>query len=218
MRQDPAVEWRRLSEHYQSLNDDDLQELAADMVDLTDTAQQALREEMKRRRLSDSSPPSSGAPQEAEINEEPPRSDLDLYVPPAPGTDEDQDSSETVEYTWKTALCDCETREQARQLTEALRRAGIDSWLRSTSRRFPQIMVAADQLEQARMIAAQPIPAEIVAEVKRETEHGPEYFEMPVCPKCGAQDPLLLGVDPANQWRCEACGKEWAEAEAATPA
>ena len=69
------------------------------------------------------------------------------------------------------------------------------------------MLVAADQLEQARAIAAQPIPQEIIEESKTEV---PE-FELPVCPKCGAADPVLEGVDPVNTWRCEACGYEWTE-------
>ena len=68
-------------------------------------------------------------------------------------------------------------------------------------------MVAADQLDQAREIAARPIPKEIVEQSKMQT---PE-FEPPVCPNCGAGDPVLESVDPVNSWRCEACGKEWSE-------
>jgi uncharacterized protein (DUF983 family) len=41
----------------------------------------------------------------------------------------------------------------------------------------------------------------------------PEY-ELPVCPKCGAGDPVLEGVDPFNSWLCEACGNEWTESAA----
>lgn len=215
---DPATEWRRLTEHYRSLSDQELQELSANLNDLTEVAQQVLRDEMKVRGLSEPWPATSAAPKEGEISEERGRWDLSFYdTPPAIGADEDQDESEPVEYSWKTELCECETREQAWQLAEALRRAGIDSWLQASRRGYPGIMVAADQLEQARMIVAQPISKEIVEEVRQDLESGPS-FEMPCCPTCGAQDPLLESVDPANQWRCGACGRRWVEEETISPA
>ena len=150
---DPATEWRRLTEHYRSLSDDELRELSADMADLTEVAHQVLRDEMKTRGLSESRAAPSLAPKKAVISQERDRWDLSLYdIPPAIGADENQDQSEPVEYSWKTELCECETREQVWQLAEALRRAGIDSWVQGVSERsayYPKVMVAADQLEQA---------------------------------------------------------------------
>jgi transposase-like protein len=78
-------------------------------------------------------------------------------------------------------------------------------------------MVAADQLESAVEIVARPIPQDVIDEC---SEEAPE-FEPPSCPKCGAGDPVLEGVDPVNSWRCEACGNQWTEtvgtADAAAP-
>jgi hypothetical protein len=142
-----------------------------------------------------------------------------------------QDNEAPLEYTWKTPLCECESMEQARRLSETLRLAGVESWIdepdtgfrhedfvyTGTELRNPRVMVAADQLEQARAIAANPIPKEVVEESKLPV---PE-FEMPKCPRCGAGDPALEGVNPFNSWRCEACGKQWTESgegEAAGPA
>jgi ribosomal protein S27AE len=217
---DPAAEWRRLTEHYKSLSDDELRELSADKADLTEVAQQALRDEIKLRGLSESKPTTSVDAKEVEINEELPSRDFDFaLIPPARGADEDRsDPNERVEYTWKTVLCDCETQEQAQQLAEALLRAGITSWVRGRGRRCPQIMVAADQLEEARMIANQPIPQDIIDQLKKDAEGPEEYFELPDCPTCGAGDPFLEGVDPANRWRCGACGRRWIEEETAAPA
>jgi transposase-like protein len=67
--------------------------------------------------------------------------------------------------------------------------------------------VAADQLEEAREIAARPIPQEIVELSQMEV---PE-FEPPKCPQCGAEDPVLEGAEPVNAWLCEVCGKQWTE-------
>jgi hypothetical protein len=108
--------------------------------------------------------------------------------------------------------------EHANLLREALQRAGIESWLDSQGESVhhkgiefatPRVMVAADQLEQARVIAANPIPEQTVEEQKNATP----VFEMPRCPHCGAKDPALEGVDPFNLWRCESCGNQWTEPE-----
>jgi hypothetical protein len=216
---DPATEWRRLSEHYRSLSDAELRELGADSADLTEVAQQVLHDEMKTRGLGE---PGTNSPdvatKQAATATIDSREDLDVYVPSADGTDDDQQVDGPVEYTWKTLLCECETQEQARCLAEALRRAHIDSWVQIRGTLYPKIMVAADQLDQARTIADQPISQAIVDEVKADQSAPPEYFESPKCPNCGAGDPTLEAVDPTNQWRCEGCGKSWAETEAVSPA
>jgi ribosomal protein S27AE len=215
---DLAAEWRRLTEHYRSLSDQELQDLSADLNDLTEVARQVLRDEMKVRGLSEPRPATSAAPKEGEISKERGRWDLSFYdTPPAIGADEDGDESERAEFSWKTELCECETREQVWQLAEALRRAGIDRWVQGDGRRYPRIMVAADQLERARMVASQPVSRDIVDEVRQGLESRPS-FEMPCCPTCGAQDPLLEPVDPANRWRCGACGRRWVEEETISPA
>jgi hypothetical protein len=135
-----------------------------------------------------------------------------------PGTADEADSPQ--KYTWKTLLCECETGEEALQLAAVLRHSGIETWIEGrrgsyspfaqVDQGFPRILVPADRLEEAREIAASPIPKEIVEESKIEA---PE-FESPVCPKCGAEDPVLDGVDPVNSWFCEACENEWTEAAA----
>jgi tRNA(Ile2) C34 agmatinyltransferase TiaS len=77
---------------------------------------------------------------------------------------------------------------------------------------YPRVVVAADQLEQAREIAARPIPQEIIDEFNAP----PEEYKPPVCPKCGAEDPVLESADPVNSWLCESCGEQWSDpAEAA---
>jgi hypothetical protein len=94
-----------------------------------------------------------------------------------------------------------------------LRRQGIESWIRALANSdgidlvTPRVLVAADELDRARAIAAQPIPPDILEEAEIEV---PE-FAPPVCPKCGAHDPVLESVDPVNAWFCEACGAEWTD-------
>ena len=130
---------------------------------------------------------------------------------PDEAVESDQDDKrESTDYTWKTVLCDCETTEEAQYLADALGKSGLDSWIqnpREFGRRYARVLVAADQLEQARAIAAQPIPKEIIDESKVEV---PE-FVAPKCPKCGAEDPILESAEPANHWRCEQCDAEWSD-------
>lgn len=224
MQIDPTFEFRRLAEEYHARTNDELAELAEDFADLTEPAQQALRQEMQSRRLGDPSRVS------ASLNHDHPEPQAanapirgEELAPDLPSTvlartpeivadvnDNDADGASPHDYTWKTVLCDCETTEQAQELAEALRQAGLDSWIqppREFGRRYARVLVAADQLDQARTIAAEPISQEIVDDSKEEV---PE-FVAPVCPKCGASDPVLKGVDPQNTWRCEQCNAEWTD-------
>jgi ribosomal protein L37AE/L43A len=213
MHGNPAENWQRLTEHYREIGDGELLELAADFVDLTETAQQVLRNEMRNRGLDE-----SRAAGETRTNSDRPAHprwtgsvdpDAGANEFSAPGANGEDDLPR--EFTWKTTLCECDDREQAWQIYEVLRQAGIESWIEGPGARRstgnPRVAVAADQLEEAREIAARPIPQEIV-DLSRLEE--PE-FEPPKCPKCGAEDPVLESVEPANAWLCEACGKQWTE-------
>lgn len=137
-------------------------------------------------------------------------------VPDTPDSEPGPESDGQVDYTWETPLCDCDTLLQARELSEALKQAGIESWIEApgTGSRYasfslssPRVLVAADQLDQARAIAAQPIPRQIIDDTQTEI---PDY-QPPKCPECGAPDPILEGVDPTNSWRCEQCGQSWSD-------
>jgi len=228
MQTDPALEWRRLTEHYREIGDEELRQLAADFADLTETAQQVLAQEMRSRGLVDPrgpSQPAQHAESAVQAIESPLRAgntpeDNDSIsthaasvlgvrspelVPETPEADTD-DTGEH-DYTWRTYLCECETRQQALELCEALKRGGIDCWIASYGLVYPRVLVAADQLDQARAIAAQPIPQEIIDDSKTDA---PEY-EVPKCPKCGVEDPILESVEPTNHWRCEQCDFEWSE-------
>ncbi len=206
MQANPIEEWQRLTEQYRQMSDEELRELSADFANLTETAQQVLRSEMQKRGLDDPLSPAA-SPNSAD---QPWTPDLNSSGDP----DENQNADLPHEYTWKTALCECDDQEQASQIYEVLRRAGIESWIEQPgSSRYsldtgnPCVLVAADQLNQARQIAAQPIPQDIIDQSKIVA---PE-FEPPVCPQCGDKDPVLESVDPVNSWLCEACGKQWTD-------
>lgn len=199
MQIDPMENWRRLTGHYAQMTDGELLNLAGDFQDLTDTARDVLRDEMKKRGLGD--------PQAITADDAGPFQDAD-----------EEDASPAMTYVWKNLLCECNGREQAQQISEVLRQAGIESWIDASSTYSPylpvdpskarmRVMVASDELEEARALIAQPIPADIADRSGAEEE----AYEAPMCPSCGAPDPVLEGVDPTNAWRCEACGREWTD-------
>ncbi|MGD0548656.1 MAG: hypothetical protein ABR991_12635 [Terracidiphilus sp.] len=222
MRIDPLEEWRRLTEHYRQLSDEELFELEADFGDLTEQAQQILRSEMNSRRL-ERPCPASVEGDFAELATVP-RWEREADAPKdgaekagdgaGKAEDEEEYDGEPCEFTWKTPLCECEERVEAWQIYEVLKHAGIESWLEGPGFHdgrglsYPRVVVAADQLEQARAIIAQPIPQEIIDECNAT----PEEYKLPVCPKCGAEDPVLESADPVNSWLCESCGAQWSDA------
>jgi hypothetical protein len=236
MQIDPVQEWQRLTAEYREKYDGELLELARDYADLTETARQALRQELRSRGLRDPENPKSisnlqSAPREPS---QPPLVlgnapwagdpvDIAFGAFGAQGPQPVPDSSEMEaevdgphEYTWKTSLCECETSEQAQQLVEALQKKGIDAWVDGTGSKsryavsglnYSRVLVAADQLDEARAIADKPIPQEIIDDSKIEE---PEYV-VPKCPKCGAEDPILEAVEPSNTWHCDQCDAQWTE-------
>lgn len=213
------AEWQRLTQLYREMGDGELEELDADKGDLTEVAQHVLRDEMRKRGLDKQDKPraANGEASHAERFASPKWKSHGDWPE---GEEEAEEGDEPVEYTWKTPLCEFDDREEAWQIQEVLRQVGIESWLEgpgysiapysvATEMNNPQILVAADQLDQARAVLAKPIPQEIVEQSKSPIE---EYVP-PMCPSCGAEDPVLESADPVNSWRCEQCGRQWTEAE-----
>ena len=211
------AEWQRITEVYRGMYDDELINLVADQEDLTEIARQVLDLELKKRGLGDLSHAAPARP-----TPEPKRERRGVLIGNQGGASQivldykARHEEAPLEYSWKTPLCDCESAEQAQLLCETLRRAGIDNWIdepgsrvRHQGMELPnlRVLVAADQLEQARAVAANPIPKEIVEDSKF---NAPD-FAMPKCPQCGAGEPALEGVNPFNSWRCEGCGYQWME-------
>jgi hypothetical protein len=218
MQNDPSTEWQRLTRLYSEKTDEELDELADDFGNLTETAQQVLRDERKKRALPPPGPPQS-APQPDR------RPTFAHWNQPDAGSENDGDESQNEsaddlprEYTWKTLLRVCDSREEAWQISEVLKRARIESWIEAPEQGTlditgPRLLVAADQLDEARAIAARPVPQDIIDESKvRDTD-----FVPPTCPRCGAPDPLLESVEPSNKWRCDLCGARWSEPAASPP-
>ena len=219
MQTDPMEEWRRLTTHYGEMGDVEIRELANQINDLTDTARQILRDELKRRDISEKSLSSQATNREA-VDNDSAAVHWDSREVSYQDADDDVAEIGSVEYTWKTGLCRCDSIDEAAQRGEMLRRAGIESWVQRPGARFVvpwlelgvgdlQINVAADQLEQALAIMAHPIPQDIIDEIKE--EQSTPVYEIPRCPKCKAEDPTLESVEPSNNWLCESCGYTWSD-------
>jgi hypothetical protein len=209
MQSDPIVEWQRLTQLYREMGDGELEALDADKADLTEVAQQVLRDEIRKRGLDDAHKPSTERNQAGSFG----ASKWGTGVDTAVDEEAAAEGNPPVEYTWKLPLCECEDSEKAWQVKEMLRQAGIESWTDNGGYYVApelnnlRIVVAADQLDQARAVLSKPIPKEIVEQSKAPIE---EYVP-PVCPSCGTADPILEGADPVNSWRCESCGRQWTE-------
>jgi len=218
MQSDPLAEWRRLSALYGEMGDIEIEELGCQISDLTPTAQDVLRDELKKRGIA----PEPNT-QRLSTRQQPGSAEIHWQQEKNADADRDYDQSgeeQTVDYTWKVGLCRCESLEEAGARSEMLRRAGIDSWIQRPESRFVvpwlelgvgdiQINVGADQLDQARAILDQPIPQEVIDQLKEEAA-APEY-ELPTCPECGALDPVLESVEPSNNWLCESCDHTWSD-------
>ncbi len=217
MQQDPLEEWRRLTTLYGQMGDIEIRELAGQINDLVPNAQQILRDEMKKRSISTDQPISRAQASLDQSGAVPSyqEEDTDACL-----NGEDSGDGEARDYTWKVALCRCESLNEAAARSEMLRKAGVDSWIQRPGSRFVipwievgvgdiQINVAADQLEHAKAIAAQPIPQDILDQLAEEDAAPAD--ELPTCPHCHAADPTLESVEPSNSWLCESCGHTWSD-------
>jgi hypothetical protein len=215
MQNDAAQEWQRLTSLYAEKSDEELLELAADFGNLTETAQQVLRDEMRKRRLETpqalAAKPAEDARQlvfgqwnRAAAEQKPDDATEDFRND---GGDEPRD------YTWRTLLCECEDNDRAFLLSQSLTEAGIENWVEYSNAdplglpRLPRILVPADELEKASEIALRPIPQDIIDFSKTPVED----FVPPSCPKCGSPDSLLVTAEPTNTWGCDNCGAQWGD-------
>jgi hypothetical protein len=218
MQQDPMEEWRRLTTLYSEMGDIEIRELAIQINDLTETAQQILRDELKKRGIAERRPSGLLFPSLSphDVRD---RRTISHFVPATAKVagseqEEEEDDDGLREYTWKTLLCECQDLAEARAVARVLMGAGIESWIERPQQYYvdpssPCVKVAADQLEHAKAVLAHPIPQELIEE-QRELEAAPPY-EVPRCPKCKAEDPTLESVEPANNWLCESCGYTWSD-------
>jgi len=223
MQTDSNTELLRFAEHYRSLYDGELLNLADSMDDLTDVARQALTSELASRGLELPSRPQAATPARkpidennwfnagaiADVGEVPLSSGGSSNFQQIAG--QEGTESDEADFTWKTVLCECEEPIQAYALRVVLAKAGIECWVEGvrggSGLPYPRVLVAADELDAARALADQPIPQEVFDELSQEV---PE-FDPGTCPACHTPDPVLEDVEPTNQWLCENCGHRWSD-------
>lgn len=191
-----AEQYERLTRLYGEFGDKELLALARDMSDLTETAQEVLRAEIAHRRL-DLPPQVSGLAADAAVDDTTSRNRFGSVAP--------------EDCVWEFA-----ENEDALAAGEALRAAGIECEviLPSAERfdwRAPRLAVVPEDIARATAILSQPIPEEFKILVRTR-----DQFVVPICPGCGAADPLLESIEPTNQWRCEVCDRVWLESDPAS--
>ena len=203
---EPNDETTNLAAQYASMSDGELEKIAAESNELTDQAREALRREVQRRGLT-------------------------VEVPDL----QPQDFVEPELQKWAMV-------KRFRDLPEAmlakgsLESSGIEchltddnmvrlDWFISNLLGGAKLMVKPEDLEEARQVLEQPIPADF--------NYGEENFEQPKCPKCGSLDitfetlnkPVAYGSAmllnfplplKSEKWICNACGARWVEEENAT--
>jgi len=208
MSENTIADWQSLTKLYGEMGDEELLELDSQINDLTELAQQVLRDEMKKRGLARPRPADNAPKTAARFG----ASQSDRREP-SPFDQAEEDGDPPDEYTWKTVLCECNERKEVYPIRMALWHAGIESWIGGRWSRYSddarnrRILVAADQLDQAREVIARPIPDAVVEECREAATE----FKVPICPKCGAEDPILENAEPVNSWRCEECGRQWTD-------
>jgi hypothetical protein len=188
-----AAQYQELVTLYGSYSNEELVELGRGIGDLTETAQEALKGELKRRGLN---VPSAGEPAEARVL-----------------TDEDlQDMRTYAELAPAECVFDFENERAASAAYFALTGAGIEAIVVSptgakSENRGPRVVVTPKDAERAATLLSQPSPEEL----KAATEEASAEFALPHCPACGGDETLLESVEPVNEWRCDDCGHTWLE-------
>jgi DNA-directed RNA polymerase subunit M/transcription elongation factor TFIIS len=198
---DRVEEWRRLTDQYSAMSDDELEAVANDGWELTDVAQQTLQSEISSRGLKiqlKAAPPPSQPPEPSEAADDFDPADLDLVV---------------AQRAWDLSA--------ARQTKDTLDAAGIPSYL------GPDNLVSVGQLtldsaggvdikvrdvdhQHALQALAKSAPSGTQAEE-------PDYVAR--CPKCHSSEIVFQSLDaepgpgtPSGSkfnWSCDACGYTW---------
>lgn len=207
---DPATEWLRLSEHYRQLTDDELIALARKRSELTDVAQQTIRDEASSRRLT--IPPEE--PEEEEKEQRP------EFVPEPP------DSAYAEERSLVT-ICTVWSVGNALRIQFLLDRAGIPFYMGKEKATGVDLVTSnfADGVEVQIMsvgwIWARDAMKDYFPKDEPESEKKPETPPDSICcPRCRSEEIVLLHTpdeDPAThqqiaqkyEWKCDACGYEW---------
>ena len=212
---DGGAEWRRLSEHYRRMSDDELVGLARKRSELTEVAQETLANEISLRRLKVPPEPPS-APSRPAIPE--PRLD-----PAEPESVYDEDRRlVTIDTVWSVA--------DALRLQRLLDGAaipffmgpematGVDAVTSNFANGVP-VRIMNIGVPWARQVLQDYFPRDEPESERREREEATK--DRPVrCPKCHSTEVVfddLIGEAPTTEqdspqqyeWTCDSCGHHW---------
>jgi DNA-directed RNA polymerase subunit M/transcription elongation factor TFIIS len=207
---DPAEEWRRLSEHYQQMSDDELVGLARQTSELTDGAQQALTQEIANRRLkippeeSPAPPSPEPEPDSAEEGESPYAEDRELVD-----------------------ICTVWSLSDALKLQNLLDTAGIPFYMgpekatsvEAVTSNFANgldVQIMQVGVPFARQVLQQYFPADEPPEEKADESDNLAIH----CPKCHSTEVVFEDLEQGREnsegkpsskfkWTCDSCGHEW---------
>ena len=184
-----SEQYMQLIQIYSEMGDDELLALAGSKDDLTETAQEVLRTEMGKRRL----------------RLEPSVQQLSVI-----DTEEDDDLRFGVlaspDYVWEFPEAEDAIAAGEWLGSEGIKYDVILPSMERMDRGAPRVAVMPKDAARAGEMLAKPIPEEFRILVRTREE-----FVVPKCRRCGADDPLLESIEPANHWKCESCGHEWVE-------
>jgi hypothetical protein len=187
-----AEQYQELTALYGSYGDGELVELGRGMADLTETAQEVLKGELKRRGLTIAA---AAPPVEARVFTDEEMSDMRSYAALAPAecTFEFEDDRGASAAYYALTVADIRAIVLSAQSTRG-------------EVRGPRVVVTPKDAERAAAILSRPLEGEL-----RPVADEPEEFAVPRCPACGGDETLLESADPVNQWRCDDCGEVWLE-------
>jgi DNA-directed RNA polymerase subunit M/transcription elongation factor TFIIS len=198
---DPVREWNRLTELYRQKSDYELELIAADAYDLTDTARQVLAAEISLRKL------------DIKFNDQ---------VPPPPEEDDPRGPVESADVSGYD-LQDVFTAKNLEELVEdkrILEEAGIAHFIgpdyvqeledfHGSFERPVKIYVRYVDWQRTLAYLRNLRPADEPTEEPQEESEAP----LPTCPACHSEEIVFLSQDPKDEskfrWRCDACGHHW---------
>jgi DNA-directed RNA polymerase subunit M/transcription elongation factor TFIIS len=201
---DPVAEWRRLSELYRRMSDNELLVLARQSSELTDTAQQAVAHEVSQRGLK-----------------------LQSDKPSAPPNPEPQTDSPYAEDRELIEICTVWSVPDGLQLQTLLDRAGIPFFMGPEKATGVDAVTSnfANGVSVQVMRIGVPWIREALQNYTPANEPSPrqeeELGELPVrCPECHSTEVIFerLLADPATatdksppqyEWTCDSCGHQW---------
>ena len=182
---DQAAEWRRLQDFYSRMNDGELEVVANEAYDLTETARPLLRDEIARRGLKIPLVMERTRPQQ-------------VAPPPVDPSRQDMIVAQTF---WDIA--------DARRAQEQLNAAAIPCFW------GPHNLDSPDRLPpgQALDLVIRDVDQSRVRTLLINVPDSLDDFEM-LCPKCKSPEILFHDVDETKTkflWSCDACGNKWSD-------